>query len=240
MKKINKKIICIPPYISTSWSNITSLHVKEKTLFISLKNGEVVSIPEMTEDLLDTIFDSHTNHMEEQAVENIQAKKDPGSPLAFFQNIENQADLPFKFNISAIDNFGAMMQHNSSQKDAPDLPPEVLDKICSISKAIAPEDQTQIPKPEPHCNCMHCQIAGAIHKGLGIDGIFIKEEIIEEKVNDNELQFQQWDIEKTDDKLYIVINRLDVKEKYNVFLGNPVGCTCGKTGCEHILAVLKS
>ena len=42
------------------------------------------------------------------------------------------------------------------------------------------------------------------------------------------------------DKLFTVINKLDQQEKYNVFLGEPVGCTCGKQGCEHMLAVLKS
>ena len=62
----------------------------------------------------------------------------------------------------------------------------------------------------------------------------------EEEVTDRDLSFQQWAIEQTGDKLFCVTNKLDRLEKYNVFLGDPVGCTCGIQGCEHILAVLKS
>jgi hypothetical protein len=36
------------------------------------------------------------------------------------------------------------------------------------------------------------------------------------------------------------MNPLDHKEHYNVFLGDPIGCSCGNNNCEHIQAVLKS
>ena len=62
----------------------------------------------------------------------------------------------------------------------------------------------------------------------------------DEPVPDAELSFQEWDIVQTGKDLFHVSSRLDPNEQYNVFLGNPVGCTCGKAGCEHILAVLKS
>ena len=68
----------------------------------------------------------------------------------------------------------------------------------------------------------------------------INEREVEEDVRDDELQFEQWSISSAGDKLYNVVNRLDEQEKYRVYLGHPVGCTCGREGCEHILAVLKS
>ena len=40
--------------------------------------------------------------------------------------------------------------------------------------------------------------------------------------------------------LIVVTNPLDANEHYNVFLGDPIGCTCGQKNCEHIRAVLNS
>jgi hypothetical protein len=79
---------------------------------------------------------------------------------------------------------------------------------------------------------MHCQIAKALHGELP--------EEQEEEVTDEDLKFRLWDIDQTGDKLYVVTNPLDSKEYYNVFLGDPIGCTCGEKNCEHIRAVLNS
>jgi hypothetical protein len=62
----------------------------------------------------------------------------------------------------------------------------------------------------------------------------------EEEVSPHELKFREWDIQQAGDKLYNVSNPFDKGEQYQVYLGNPVGCTCGKSKCEHIVAVLNS
>ena len=62
----------------------------------------------------------------------------------------------------------------------------------------------------------------------------------EEIVSDEDLKFKTWDIVQTGEKLYDVTNPLDTKEQYHVYLGEPVGCTCGEQYCEHIRAVLSS
>ena len=60
-----------------------------------------------------------------------------------------------------------MMQHNPSQADAPDIPPDILQKIGAITKIIAPtEEQVFLPKAEPNCNCFHCQIARSVESSL--------------------------------------------------------------------------
>ena len=61
-----------------------------------------------------------------------------------------------------------------------------------------------------------------------------------EEVTDEDLKFRTWDIKQPGKKLYLVTNPLDNNENYNVFLGKPVGCTCGQKYCEHIKAVLNS
>ena len=125
------------------------------------------------------------------------------------------------------------MQHNPAQADSPPMPKELLEKITGIAKVLGLEDPSQLPKPEPHCNCPFCQIARSFHGGEA-------EVKMEEEVSAIDLQFRTWDIKQTAEKLYTLTNPLDEKEYYNVFLGDPLGCTCGQKNCEHIRAVLNS
>ena len=100
-----------------------------------------------------------------------------------------------------------------------------------------------MPAAEPHCNCMYCQIARAFSdKESLVDQDTVNPEI-EEAVSDVELTFREdWIInpESSNKNLYLVINPSDEAEKYTVFLGKPIGCTCGEKNCEHIRAVLNS
>lgn len=245
--KINKKIFNLPPYISTTWNHIESLHMEHDTLIVSLQSGESVEIPDIQPELLEIIFDAHASFIE--SGENSSSPKQQhtqGAAIQFpFMNIgSEQGEFPFKFGAGGFENFQAAMQHNPEQAHLDDLPNEVLSKIRSLSKILIPKEALEsAPKGEPHCNCMYCQIAKALHEGWDEKQPYTesqKDDSVTEEVNELELQFQQWDIEQTDQKMYTVTNRLDKDEKYSVFLGNPVGCTCGQEGCEHILAVLKS
>ena len=231
---INKKILSLPPYISTSWSNVKSLHMEETTLIIRLNDGEAIKIPDLTPEIVETIFTAHASFEEHQSDQPPPSRINP-------QSLFGNDDMTFRFGFAGLDGLGTAMQHNPSQMNAPDIPTEVLEKIASIARVIVPEDPDAIPKPEPHCNCMHCQIARAIHLELEEEELEEEQEaIIEEEVPTEELQFCQWDIQESGEDLYTVTNRLDEQEKYSVYLGHPVGCTCGKEGCEHILAVLRN
>ena len=68
----------------------------------------------------------------------------------------------------------------------------------------------------------------------------IDKDVGEEIVSDEDLAFRDWEIKQTTDEKYQVTNPLDANEQYNVFLGNPLGCTCGEKNCEHIRAVLST
>jgi len=139
--------------------------------------------------------------------------------------------IPLPFPIEGVT---SVLQHNPEQADAPPLPPEIIEKIQSL-KGVLPEDLSQIQKAEPHCNCPYCQITRAVTGTL--------EEVpaqIEEEVSAEDLTFRNWDIKQEGDRLYSVTNPLDTKEHYNVFLGEPLGCTCGNKNCEHIQAVLRT
>lgn len=228
MSKINDKILSIPPYISTSWGHITAIHMKDGQLVITLDDNSFVSIPSLPPNIIETIFEHHAAYLERVNSEVVKQKLQKTDPLNII------GGTTFRFGMESMDGLTNAMQHNPEQANAPDLPQEMLQKISSISKILAPDDAL-LPKAEPSCNCFHCQIARAI------SGSTIPIQIQEShEVNDRDLTFQQWNISQTGDKLFSVTNRLDENEKYNVFLGEPVGCTCGQSGCEHIIAVLKS
>lgn len=233
--KINNKILSIPPYLSTGWENVSSLRLKQTDLLVQLTNGEEVTIPNLKPDTLEAIFNNHVAFLESQ--EHFQAPKNLNVLNPKPENVDS-----FKIGFGTSEGMNAAMHHNPELAESPDLPSEVLNKITAITKIMAPED-VAIPKAEPHCNCPFCQIARAVHASVhspSSEENTQKEENLDEEVPVEELQFQEWEITQSGDKLFTVVNKLDSHEKYSVYLGHPVGCTCGKEGCEHILAVLKS
>lgn len=236
--KINDKILSIPPYISTSWNYVKSLQMKGPFLVITLMGGESINIPNLKADILEQVFTAHANYLE-KTLEN---PKNTSPGTSSFSNLES-LDMPFKLGIGSIDGLGNPLMHNPAQKDSPDIPKPILQKIAAIAKIISPEDILAMPKAEPHCNCLHCQIARAINHVVEPEQIREEEHAnhhSDDEVKDEDLVFQQWDVAQAGDKLFNVTNRLDTQERYSVYLGHPVGCTCGKSSCEHIIAVLKS
>lgn len=220
--QITDKILSLPPYISTSWKNIVSIHVETRpyghVLLIELVTGSKVEVPNLDAKLMEKIFSMHALVLEKE-----------GNPIA-----TQTFAIPLPFPIEGLT---PTLQHNPEQADTPPLPPEILEKIQSL-KGILPEDLTSMQKAEPHCNCPYCQITRAI------TGSLLEAETsppqIEEEVTAADLTFRDWDIQQENDQIYSVTNPLDKKEHYNVFLGDPVGCTCGSKNCEHIQAVLRS
>lgn len=238
--KINHKFLSLPPYISTSWNNISALHMKGSTLVITLHDGDTINVPGLENNIVESIFIAHTTHLEnEPSPSAVAQQKKLVNPFTQALLDPQQAqEFPFRFGFSTADGIGTVLQHNPEQAGAPDMPKEILDKISAIAKIVSPGDAVLGPKPEPHCNCMHCQIARAVSKAA--EDVEQEELVAEEPISEEELQFQQWEINQSGEKLFTVVNKLDTRERYSVYLGHPVGCTCGKGGCEHILAVLKS
>lgn len=232
--KISKKILSIPPYISTSWKNIASISLEVKqeatNLRIVLHNGTIIDIPGLEPSIREAVFEAHAKYLEWEQEHCTQSKKSIEADALF------GLGMPLRIGPGGIEALGAAMQHNPEQADTPDIPPEVLSKITGVAKILGLENIDQLPKPEPHCNCVHCQIARAFV--LGVEKT--EEHFSEEEVTDEDLQFRNWEIQQESDKLYVVTNRLDEREQYNVYLGETVGCTCGQPDCEHIRTVLSS
>ncbi len=221
--KIDSNIICIPPYISATWDQVTFMQSEEipetqkLTLILHLSDGKEIAIPNLDASIVDIAFNAHLKHMEQKKAGSIPFPMD--------------GVAQFKIGMPGMENLSDAMQHDLSKADTPDLPQEMLEKIAGVAKLVAGGELEAFPQAEPHCNCTHCQLARAIHG---------KEEEEVDPVSDEELTFRSWDIHECGDQLYCVKNPIDPQEQYSVFLGSPVGCTCGKPHCEHIKAVLTS
>lgn len=241
MKKINHKMLSLPPYISTSWKNINALHMKaiegKQILVVALHNGSTIEIPDLDSTVVEQVFSAHSKYLEQET-------QGQSESLKHYEPRQNNVETPFSIGIpfqisggsNAMEHFGAFLHHNSEQSDAADLPPEIIQKITGISKALGMNlEQMNAPKAEPHCNCTYCQIARAIQTEN-----FDESDQNEEIISDDDLKFRDWDIKQKSAQLYEVVNPIDQNEHYQVFLGNPVGCTCGQKNCEHIRTVLNS
>lgn len=250
--KINTKIFSVPPYISTSWTNVSALHMKSGVLVVSLIDGETIEVPGLNAASIEHVFTTHANYLEAEEGQGQEMAMQPLKSgiihsIRPFTEMINPNMLPddeatFRLSIGTLGELGSVLHHNQSQSDTPEIPQEILHKIAEITKIVAPQDFVP-PKPEPHCNCTHCQIARALNPHG--PNVFVQQKELdlvekEEEISDKDLHFQQWEIVQSGDQLYNVTNRLDTDEKYSVYLGHPVGCTCGKENCEHVVAVLKS
>lgn len=216
--QITEKLLSLPPYLSTSWKNVTALQLENRPyglmLIVELKSGRLIEIPELEEEIVKKIF-----HFHAKSIEQIEGQYKTGLSIIF---------------PSTVGEISTILQHNPEQSNLPPIPTELLQKLISLTQNLVPDYFNHVGKPEPHCNCPHCQMLKMV---LHPDS---PENSDDEIVSDEELQFKSWDIKPQNEQLYIVTNPLDEKEHYAVFLGEPIGCTCGNTNCEHIQAVLRS
>lgn len=224
---ITPQILSIPPYLSTPWKNIsflsTAANGEHFKLIVLLNNRMRIVIPHMDKSSIDAIFKAHAQYSSTPEL----VSPSPSIDSSLLSLSGNGIDL-----------LSSAMQHNAAQSNTPELPKEVLDKIAGVVKILGLDDPSQFPKPEPHCNCPFCQIARVFHK----DPETSVEMPLEEEVSLADLTFRNWTIQQSTEsnQLYLVFNPLDENEHYSVYLGDPLGCTCGHKNCEHIRAVLSS
>ncbi len=225
--KLTENILSIPPYLSTTWGSISSMHAKEEAgtlhLIIALHSGHLVEIPSLDRESIQRIFDAHAQYAAQGGQDN--SVQWAQIPFAAPHSLNGQEEaLP--------EALGPLSQHNPDQSNLPPLPSGILGKIVALAKNLGIDADTVFPTQDANCNCIHCQIIRALKAAVQ------EEPMPEEEVSLSDLQFRNWDVEETADKLYHVTNPLDHAEQYRVYLGEPLGCTCGQKNCEHIRAVL--
>jgi hypothetical protein len=238
--KLTKRMLSLPPFLSTPWRNVLAMHVKpgselsQATLIVQLTDGTLVEIPGLPPQVLYQIFAAHA-----EAVESGGA--DPLAPSDNKPTVQERfIGVPFRIGSGGtFEHMGTMLQHDLTQADAPDLPPQVLSRVAGIAQILGAEVAETLPQAETGCNCFHCQIARAIHRGADANR---EQRPPDDEVTDADLRFRTWDIEPcTEDKdAYYVTNAENRQQRYTVHLGETIGCTCGEKNCIHIQAVLKS
>ena len=241
--------ITIPPYISTTWERVSSLFMKETALIVSMLDGREISIPDLTPDIVEHVFSAHAEFLGNQIKKNNLSKDTRKTVI----QEETEQFFPLPFSIQTLENMGQMgqmLQHNPAHSDLPQIPPDIAAKIASLAKVISEEEILSMPLPESKCNCLYCQINRILRATIGQNleneeqktpstpNLLKQDE--NETVTDEDLKFEEWAVQEIRENMYSVTSKLDPKEQYTVYLGTPVGCTCGKSNCEHIVAVLRS
>lgn len=246
--RIDKYLFSIPPYLITAWENVVALTHEDEDLIVLLVDGSRVRVPDLKaedKNQIFSIFEDVLTQAEQDAREEAflelpsTDKPSIDSPLGGLEQLAKLPgmDSPLRFAFGPGVGFQSAVQHDSSQMNAPDLPAELLEKVAGLAKVFGAEELEELPKAEPHCNCVHCQLMRTI---AGEERQEESIEVPEEEVTDEDLRFRTWDIEQSDDKLFIVSNPLDHNERYTVYLGDEIGCTCGEKDCDHLRSVLLS
>lgn len=234
--KITPQILSIPPYLSTTWKNIAALHTVAEAdsyrLFVLFYNQTQAEVPGLSKREIDLIFAAHALYLRGGREETSLLPLPGNAPLAF--SIEGFRPL-FGGAGDSTEIFAGGLHHNPAQANLPPLPADFLEKITAMLRSLQIAEGA-MPPAESDCSCIYCQIARNLHESPPS----LKEEAEEETVSEEELTFRTWDIEQKGKELYTVTHPLDKAESYTVFLGTPLGCTCGNKDCEHIQAVLRS
>ncbi|MCB1213248.1 MAG: hypothetical protein KDK40_03020 [Chlamydiia bacterium] len=262
MKIINEKCLVIPPYISTGWAQVESLSMANDDLLIHLKNGHIVRIPKVDAETIQESFEAHARYLAKHD-EPVKAPSAPNDILSSFQGLTGQftemmesflSAMPeggsVKFGpipMSGIENIAHLFQHDQSLSLAPDVPLESLEQMAKFLQEFG--ENSPLPellgKPEPHCNCPHCQVCRFIHHGeegrqKSDSSPTILNNPQEDLEDESDPLLRKWSVISIGDQIFRVISRENPSERYQVFLGERVGCTCGDEGCEHLIAVLRS
>ena len=238
--KITPKIFSIPPHISTRWENVLSLRVTDDLLIVSLKDGATCTVPNLSKETLDQIFACHAESTEVDTVQ-----KEDLQPLV--ENMRMGFKELFlmlsKLGTNTLGSIGKVLAHDPHNTNVPELPPDMVKKVQVLLTIISKEEILAMPEGVPGCHCMYCQINRILRQTLYTSETNNPDILAEEgaePVEGKDLEFSEWIVEPMENKLYKVVNKLDSSEEYRVFLGEPIGCTCGKSNCEHVLAVLRS
>jgi hypothetical protein len=245
--RINHKILSIPPYISASWKNISSLKAEVASatpqnslfdLYIFLQDGSSVCIPAMDQAIVEAIFTAHAKYLETE----ISAPKQPPLQMGPFSSETGTALLGGGMNfllppeLLAVDELKPFVQHSEIHSDFPSLPKELLEKVSNLARSLGIDGVKFVSKAEPHCNCPYCQITRCIAQEIEAKQ---EELLLEEEVLEEDLRFPSWIIKSLDHHLYEV-SHPDYEQKNIVSLQSPIHCSCKNPGCEHIKAVLSS
>ncbi len=109
--KINAKILNIPPYISTSWEHVVSIQLEKTSgnLIIQLRNGSPISIPGLRGDIIEEVFNAHSEFLEHPS------SLTSGGGLGIV--------MPSQVMIEGLGPLPTVLQHTPEAKDTPPLPP---------------------------------------------------------------------------------------------------------------------
>jgi hypothetical protein len=216
--KFNSHFFSFPPHISTTWKQVAALTMNPAGhLEIAMHSGEKISLPPLSAEETDRIFQAYASHLEKTAAPDATPVKRELPPHPFGMDFPKILAFP--------------LQHSPTGQEDPGFTEEMIQQIAEIAKNVIPKEHLESFKAEPGCHCTYCEIARAA-----------KDDETEtlDSAPLTDLPPLEWVVTPMGNKLYNVSHINNPQENYRVHLGTPIGCTCGQTHCPHILSVLKS
>lgn len=225
--QINKKMLSIPPYISTQWGCIVSIaqnKESEEALDFSLTNEIVISVPNLSKEDQKKIFRTHQEYLTScQEV----------SEAQIFTLLSGDSVSPTQVSIPASASFFPLLQHSVEVSGLPEIPKETILKMTQVFDDLTTHQNPFYKAPEPHCQCMYCQIARVVHDEVGsLEG----EDNSTKDAVDTTIS-KGWHVKEYSPDQFEVSSPNASNGPFVVTL-SPPSCSCGSASCEHIAAVL--
>ncbi|MBM3198803.1 MAG: hypothetical protein FJZ58_06075 [Chlamydiae bacterium] len=224
--RVSSQSLSVVPYISTSWSQVSSLKSipqdENWELWISLQEGSFVTIPGLTQTDLEEIFSAHASYLENSSRPSLQDT--------------SLLTSSFPLTFTEFQGLTTLLHHDPDKSNHIELPKELQDRIIALVATIPLKESLILPQAEPHCSCPHCQMVRLVEQGMQLPSSFCEEQ---ETMNE-ETPLPSWDIKQVGKDEYLLTSTEFSQETYTVHLDSPVRCSCEINGCEHIQAVLKS
>lgn len=225
--QINKKMLSIPPYISTQWGyvvNIAKNKESKDTLDFVLGGDTLISVPNLNEDTQEKIFQMHQEYL---------ASCQENTDAQIFTLLTGDTTTTH-ISMPSSANFFPLLQHNVEVSGLPEVPKETILKMTQALDDLTMHSNPFYKAPEPHCQCMYCQIARVVHDEVESSE---REEKKSDKSNTDVLISNGWLVkERSPD--HFEVSSPDAKQNSFVVTLTPPTCSCGDANCEHIAAVL--
>lgn len=221
---VTRRVLHLPPYISTSWENVIALHMEqdedsdEPLLVVTLQGGAQIGIPNLREEIAHELFALHAQILAGE--ENLKCSQELNKAEGLFEP-EEMLKL--------------LICHQPALCDEQPMPEEVECKLQSIGQLLDRDILARLKRPVDNCNCPFCQV----HRALLTD--LHNEAESTEDLPDTTIERMQsgkWVINTKDQSTFTVFTEESPQERFQVCLGECISCTCGQANCEHVKAVL--
>jgi len=227
---VTKRMLHLPPYISTSWENVIALHMEQDEdsddplLVVTLSGGVQICIPDLREEMVQDLFALHAQILTMSGAEASEEALKFTGDFHFARNPWEPREV-----------LQMLMRHQPSLRDEPPMPQAIINKLQSIGQLLDRDILKRLKPPLEGCNCPFCQVHRAVLTDLYDDEVTAEEL---PTAPPEEVHSGEWVIQSEDQSTFTVFAEHAPQTRFRVCLSDTISCTCGLPNCDHVKAVL--